>query len=209
VDRLIACWKIPANKHPVFFPLRFDLNLPPTSYLLPPTFSFSKYALSYIFIYSILLSKIELVEIAQHYGFLLTVLIKDELVNPKPKSGNYIINLESSTSGSGTHWMSMKVSNKQYFYQDSFGIIPPREVFDFCKRISNSCLAYSEIQMQNINTETCGFYSIGLLIHINRTKNEDIYKSAGEYINQFSSDSNKNNMILKNCFRDLPESKGL
>jgi hypothetical protein len=57
--------------------------------------------------------------------------MKDELVNHKPKSGNYIINLESSTSGSGTHWMSMKISNKQCFYQDSFGVIPPKEIIDF------------------------------------------------------------------------------
>jgi hypothetical protein len=54
----------------------------------------------------------------------------------------------------------MKVSNKQCFYQDSFGKIPPKEVIDFCKRITNSRLAYSEIQMQNINTETCGFIAM-------------------------------------------------
>jgi uncharacterized membrane protein len=63
--------------------------------------------------------------------------------------------------------------------------------------------------MQNTNTETCGFFAIGLLIHINRTKNKDIFKSAGEYINQFSYDSNENNTILKTFFRNLPESKGL
>jgi hypothetical protein len=130
-----------------------------------------------------MLSNFDLEEIAQHYRFPLTVLMKDELVNHKPKSGNYIINLESSTSGSGTHWMSMNVSNKHCFYQDSFGIIPPKEVIDFCKRITNSRLAYSEIQIQNIDTETCGFFAIGLLTHVNRTKNKDIYKSAGEYIN--------------------------
>jgi hypothetical protein len=105
--------------------------------------------------------------------------------------------------------MLMKVSNKQCFYQDSFRIIPPKEVIDFCKRIPNSRLAYSEIQMQNVNAETGVFYSIGLLIHINRTKNKDIYKSAREYINQYSYDSTKNNAILKTFFRNLPESKGL
>jgi hypothetical protein len=152
-----------------------------------------------------MLSNFELEHIAQHYGFSLTVLMKDELVNHKPKSGNYIINLESSSQGNGTHWLSLFVRNKQCFYQDSFGIIPPKEVIDFCKRIPNSRLAFSEI----INTETCGFFAIGLLIHINRTKNKDIYKSAGEYINQFSYDSKKNNTILKNYFRNLPESKGL
>jgi hypothetical protein len=156
-----------------------------------------------------MLSNFDLEHIVQHYRFPPTFFMKDELVNHKPKSGNYIINLESSTSGSGTHWMSMKVSNKQCFYQDSFGIIPPKEVIDFCKRTSTSRLAYSEIQMQKIKTETCVFFAIGLLIHINCTKNKDIYKSAGEYVNQFSYDSNKNNTILKKFFRNLPESKGL
>jgi hypothetical protein len=156
-----------------------------------------------------MLSNFDLEEIAQHYGFPLTVLMKDELKSHKPKTGNYIINLQSSTSGNGTHWMSMKISNKQCFYQDSFGVAPPKEVINFCKRIPNSRLAFSEIQMQEITTETCGYFAIGLLIHLNRTKNKNIYKSAGEYINQFSYDSKKNNTILKNFFRNLLESKGL
>jgi hypothetical protein len=83
---------------------------------------------------------------------------------------------------------------------DSFGIIPPKEVIDFCKRIPNSRLTFSEIQMQEITTETCGFSAIGLLIHLNNTKNKGIFKSAGEYINQFSYDSKNNNAILKKSF---------
>jgi hypothetical protein len=59
----------------------------------------------------------------------------------------------------------------------------------------------------SINTETCGFFAIGLLIHINRTKNKDIYKSAVEYIILY--DSNKNNTILKTFFRNFPGSKDL
>jgi hypothetical protein len=91
---------------------------------------------------------------------------------------------------------------------DSFGIIPPKEVIDFCKKISNSRLAFSEIQMQKITTEICGFYADGLLIHLNNTKKKDIFKSAVEYINQFSYDSKNNNAILKKFFRNLPQSKG-
>jgi hypothetical protein len=135
--------------------------------------------------------------------------MKDQLVNHKPKNGNYIINLESSSQGNGTHWLSIKIDGKNCFYQDSFGIIPPKEVIDFCKRTPNSRLAFSEIQMQNIDTETCGWYAVGLLIHLNNTKNKDIFKSAGQYINQFSYDSKNNNAILKIFFRNLPQSKGL
>ena len=153
-----------------------------------------------------MLNNFELEEMSNHYGFDLTVLMKDELIDYEPKNGNYIINLESSTSGDGTHWLSIFVRGKKCFYQDSFGIIPPKEVIAFCKRISNSHLAYNEIQMQNISAETCGFYALGLLIHLNRTKKKDIFRSAGEYINQFSYDTTKNNKILQSYFRNLPES---
>jgi hypothetical protein len=50
-----------------------------------------------------MLNNFELENIAQHYNFPLAVLMKDELVNHKPKTGNYIINLESSSQGYGTH----------------------------------------------------------------------------------------------------------
>jgi uncharacterized membrane protein len=63
--------------------------------------------------------------------------------------------------------------------------------------------------MQEITTETCGFYGIGLLIHLNNTKNKDNFKSAGQYINQFSYDSKNYNAILKKFFRNLPQSKEL
>jgi hypothetical protein len=59
-----------------------------------------------------MLSNFELEDIAQHYGFPLTVLMKDELKNHKPKSGNYIINLESSSQGNRTHWLTLGIRNK-------------------------------------------------------------------------------------------------
>jgi hypothetical protein len=156
-----------------------------------------------------MLSNFELEEISNHYDFNLTVLMKDELVNYKPENGNYIINLESSTSGDGTHWLSLIIRDKDCFYQDSFGIIPPQEVIDFCKKIPNSHLAFSEMQMQNIDSETCGFYALGIIIHLDRSKKKHIFKSAGEYVNLFLYDTTKNNKKLKSYFRNLPDSKGL
>ena len=144
-----------------------------------------------------MLNNFELDEIAKNYGFDLTVLMKDELIDIKPKSGYYIINLESSSQGNGTHWLNLSIQNNNCFYQDSFGIICPIEIINFCKKIPKSHLAFSEMQMQNISTETCGWFAIGLLIHLNCTKKKDIYKSAEEYINQFSYDTTRNNKILQ------------
>jgi hypothetical protein len=89
----------------------------------PFSLNYSKKMPYFIFIYSIMLSNFDLEGIAQHYNFPLSVLMKDELVNRKPKSGKYIINLQSSTSGNETHWLSMEIRGKNCFYMDSFGII--------------------------------------------------------------------------------------
>jgi hypothetical protein len=139
---------------------------------------------------------------------LTAVVMKDELKDIKPKNGNYIINLESSSQGSGTHWIALFIQDKNCFYFDSFGIICPTEVTNFCKRISNSKLGYNDLQIQDIAAETCGWFAIGLLIHLDRTK-KDIYTSAADYIGHFSYNSKNNNKILQEYFRHLSGSKGL
>jgi hypothetical protein len=63
------------------------------------------------------------------------------------------------------------------------------------------------MQMQNIDTETCGFYALGIIIHLNRSKKKNMFKSAKEYINQFSYRMIDNNKLLQSYFRTLPDSK--
>jgi hypothetical protein len=157
-----------------------------------------------------MLNNFELDEIANQYGMdLNAVVMKDELKHLPIKNGNYIINLQSSTQGGGTHWIALCIEDKDIFYFDSFGIICPSEVTTFCKRVPKSSLAYNDLQIQHIETQTCGWYCISFLLHLkNRTK-KDIYKSASEFISKFSYVTKKNNAILKQYFRGLPVSKGL
>jgi hypothetical protein len=157
-----------------------------------------------------MLTNFEIEDIANHYGLNINaVVMKDELVNYKPKSGNYIINLQSSSQGNGSHWIALCIQDKYCFYCDSFGVICPTEITAFCKRIPKSQLAFSEKQLQFINAETCGFFAIAILLHFNRSNKKDIYKSASDFINVFSYDTKDNNTILKKYFRNLPESKSL
>jgi hypothetical protein len=156
-----------------------------------------------------MLNNFELDEISQNYGMNLNaVVMKDESKNLPVKNGNYIINLQSSSDGGRTHWVALNIQDKDIFYFDSFGIIYPSEVTTFCKRIPKSRLAYNDFQIQNIETQTCGWYCISSLFRLkNRTK-KDIYKSASEFISKFSYDTIKNNTILKKIFRGFPHSKG-
>ena len=156
-----------------------------------------------------MLSNFELDDMAENYGLSLNqILMKDELKSISPKNGNYIVNLESSTQGDGTHWLSLVIRGKQCFYFDPFGVLMPTEIIDFCRRIPKSHLAYSEFEIQNINADTCGFFASGLLIHLHDNPNKDLYLAASEYMKQYSYDTTENNAILKSYFRHLPKSRG-
>jgi hypothetical protein len=126
----------------------------------------------------------------------------------KEIANQYIINLQSSTQGNGSHWIALCIEDKDIFYFDSFGIICPSEVTNFCKRIPKSSLAYNDLQIQHIDAQTCGWYCVSFLLHLNRSK-KDIYKSASEFIGRFSYDTIDNNKILKQYFKGLHDSKSL
>jgi hypothetical protein len=157
-----------------------------------------------------MLSNFNLEDLSEHYGFPLTqVLMKDEMKSLKSsKTGNYIINLQSSTQGNGSHWMALAVRDKKCFYCDSFGVLPPQEVITFCKRIPKSSLGYNDFGFQHIKAETCGFFAVGLLIHIQNNPNMDLYDACRDYIKIFAYDTKDNNTILKAYFKKLPQSKG-
>jgi hypothetical protein len=143
--------------------------------------------------------------ISQRYGISLTaVVMKDELIDIRAQSENFIINIQSSTEGNGTRWVVAVIRGKNYFYQDSFGITPPTEIIDFRKRIKGSRLAFLEMESQHLQAESSGWYACGLLIHISRNPQKELYKVCGEYINIFDYNTSKNNAILKSFFRNLP-----
>jgi hypothetical protein len=73
-----------------------------------------------------MLSNIDLDNIATDHDInLVGIFSKDELPS-RPKDGNYIINLEDSDAGNGTHWTAFTIiGNKYACYFDSFGFMPP------------------------------------------------------------------------------------
>ena len=156
-----------------------------------------------------MLSNFDLNDISEHYNFPLTeVLMKDELRAISPRDGNYIINLQSSTQGNGTHWVCSVIRGNNLFYFDPFGVLPPEEVITFCRRIPKSHLGYSEKHIQHIKGETCGFYVAGFLIHLHNNPKMDLYTASKKFIEMFDYDTAKINGILKTYFRNLPKSRG-
>jgi len=80
---------------------------------------------------------------------LVGVYNKDQL-NGIPKNGLYIINMEDSDDGFGTHWVGLWISSNKCMrpiYFDSFGFQPPPAIVKFVKSISSRLLVNTkEIQ---------------------------------------------------------------
>ena len=156
-----------------------------------------------------MLSNFDIEEIANHYNVDVIIVMKDELKNMKPINTNYIVNLESSKDGNGTHWMGLKIENKESVYFDSYGMLPPEEIITFCKRIPKSHLAYNTKEIQDFKAKTCGFFSIGFIIFLHINSSDNLYKKSSSFSDLFSLDTKLNNKKLQNLFRLLPKQSAL
>ena len=152
-----------------------------------------------------MLSNFDIEEIATHFNIQIVIVMKDELKKIHPSSyQNYIINLQSSDKGNGTHWMALKIKNKQCVYFDSYGYLPPEEIITFCKRIKGSHLSYNTKQIQDLSAITCGFFSIAFLIFLHIDSSLPLYKRSSNFSNLFDINTKDNNGKLQRLFRLLP-----
>jgi len=109
---------------------------------------------------------------------------------PKLKNGSYIINLNGHS-----HWVALIKHGIEYFYFDSYGVVAPAEVE---KKIGTQYI-YNHKQLQDIDSSSCGWYVIAFLRYMHQPE----YKSKlfESFINLFSSDTKKNELILKTLLR--------
>jgi len=85
---------------------------------------------------------------------------KDLLRNKSPDGKFYIINLQNSNAGNGSHWVAITDFDGRCLYVDSYGIFPPPEIEAFMSRSKNSVRKYSDDQLQEIDSSRCGYFCI-------------------------------------------------
>ena len=147
-----------------------------------------------------MISNFELERLAKFYRLpLISICMKDELPK-KVEDGCYIINMESSFMGSGTHWVALFVYKNTAYYFDSFGATPPVEIIKFVKKRKNSHLIYNNFIIQDLKSGNCGYFSLGFLLYMNQNKLRDLKEIFNEFINSFADDTTKNDDILKSFF---------
>lgn len=144
------------------------------------------------------------------------VVFKSELATMTLRyNRSYIINLEDEfdedgRKNSGSHYVAFQVNHyvdkpDEYVYFDSYGCAPPNEVLLFCKL---KAMPYSEIDVQSIMADCCGWFCLAFLHFINswEGRSRNLYQDAEHFTSLFK-DLNKdtdwkyNEFVLKQFFK--------
>jgi hypothetical protein len=125
---------------------------------------------------------------------LVGVYSKDELPD-KIQVGSYIINLQDSTEGNGTHWtLIMVFDRKNALYFDAFGQIFPKEVGVFLKNYKP--IPYSNRIIQDVDSNRCGLYCIACMHYMSRIRRKEMLEQYDDFLNLFRGNPKQNDKIL-------------
>ena len=135
------------------------------------------------------------------------VFSKDELRMIDLREGNYVVNLQSSRQGPGTHWLALVIQKTQAFYFDPFGAPPPLEVTRFVRRKKIiKRFGYNSWIIQDLKSESCGWYALALLLFLKNNPNNDLTAVCNRFVNQFSQDTKENEFVLSGNINGLNHS---
>jgi len=134
-----------------------------------------------------MLSNIDIENKLKHYKKFKGVYSKD-LLPRKLNYGFYIINLDDSKN-EGTHWVAFLRDKNINIYFDSFGS-PPID------KLNIKPLMMNAEQIQNINSDMCGYYCIEFIKFL--YNKENFKESFQVFIDLFKNPRyNINDIILK------------
>ena len=144
-----------------------------------------------------LLSNLDLIDYCKKLKIQLNGIYSKDIFNTiKPQLGCYIINLQDSNKGNGTHWTCLIIKSKSScIYFDSFGITMPYDLICFVKRLNPKMKIYYSIdQIQHIDSIYCGWFCLFFLwFHMILYKKEINFN--GYLINKHNLIFDKKNLL--------------
>ena len=149
-----------------------------------------------------MLSNFDLERLAEFYNLpLVAITMKDELPE-KVEDGCYIINLQSSTSGNGTHWLGLFIHKNNAYYFDSYGAPPSVEIMKFVKKRKGCHMYYNNFIIQDLKSQNCGWYTLAFLLwcYSYVLFSKDMKNMFNEFVKSFVDDTKENDNILKEFF---------
>jgi hypothetical protein len=134
----------------------------------------------------------QLQEIANNVGFSVTIIMRNE-TDKITKDGYYIMNLDK-VGNSGTHWTGLIINKNNAYYCDSYGVLPPKEMYNFLLDNFKN-VYYNSTQYQDNYSSACGMFVCGFLIFM-RNNNCNIKKFNNEFCKMFNYKKLKSNDSL-------------
>ena len=161
-----------------------------------------------------MLTDLDLRNIASAYELNLNgIHMKDQLpdlLNP----GWYIINMQSSRNGNGTHWVCLLYDDRETTYFDSFGFPPPFEVSCHVAHskqpeeyltnfeIKNAIQIWNDNQIQDLMDDNCGLYCIACICFFKSLGDVSNRKKMRAFQKLFSHDTLINTSILTKFLKE-------
>lgn len=99
-------------------------------------------------------------------------IMKNEIVG-KSYNRVWVINLESTTQGDGTHWTLCYPYSNALVYVDPFGEPPAQCVCDWMKKSKRTCF-YSDVDMQSLSSSSCGWWCIYMVEQLEKGRRPDV-----------------------------------
>ena len=110
----------------------------------------------------------------------------DDRLPKKLLNGYYVINLNGRS-----HWTVLLKDDDKFYYFDSYGFVASQEVEDQIGEY-----IYSDLQLQHLNSSSCGFFVIAWMRYMQDHKHKDKQICYKSFLNLFSEDPKENEIIL-------------
>lgn len=131
----------------------------------------------------------ELEEIGKRTGIEITMIMRDE-TEKLQGDGFYLVNLDDS-DGKGTHWTGLIINKSNAYYCDSYGILPPQELYEYLTE-NYKTVYYNSTQYQENSSKACGLFVMAFLIFMKNNEYK-ISKFNKEFCKMFNYDKLKSN----------------
>ena len=133
---------------------------------------------------------------------------KDKFWSQKPTPGCYIINLQSSTDGGGTHWTGLSIKNNVAIYFDPYGLPIPTPILKFLLSSPVKLkILYSTDEIQPRDSIRCGWYVLFFLWYMTvlNVKNHNSKLLLNRHNAIYSLDNKQlNDRILQKLIANIP-----
>lgn len=139
------------------------------------------------------LSNFDILEIYPLFKIdLIACIDVNDLKDYELQDGGYILNLNNM------HWVALFVNDGKGFFFDSYGVIFPKIVKQFCPDIT-----YSDDQIQSYNSVLCGYFCLFFLYFMTNKYKKNLNHTFDLFRSNFHDDEVKNNSILQKFVKKI------